>query len=132
MEHRGAHQQLWKQHSNIAAAVVIRTDEATPAASLTLCHVDATTTYAHLLTVVVTLSVLQELVEAVVLPIQHKDRFVKLGIRPPKGVLLYGAPGTGKTLLARACAAQVGGLAAAGSSEWCNHRQHEEHGGLSW
>ena len=43
----------------------------------------------------------QELVEAVVLPIQHKDRFIKLGIRPPKGVLCYGPPGTGKTLIAR-------------------------------
>lgn len=50
---------------------------------------------------------LQELVEAIVLPIQHKDRFTKLGIRPPKGVLLYGPPGTGKTLIARACAAQT-------------------------
>ena len=36
-----------------------------------------------------------------VLPIQHKDRFIKLGIRPPKGVLCYGPPGTGKTLIAR-------------------------------
>lgn len=33
---------------------------------------------------------IQELVEAIVLPIQHKDRFKALGIRPPKGVLLYG------------------------------------------
>ncbi|PNH08161.1 26S protease regulatory subunit 6A A [Tetrabaena socialis] len=31
---------------------------------------------------------IQELVEAIVLPIQHKDRFTKLGIKPPKGVLL--------------------------------------------
>lgn len=50
---------------------------------------------------------IQELVEAIVLPIQHKDRFKTLGIRPPKGVLLYGPPGTGKTLIARACAAQT-------------------------
>jgi 26S proteasome regulatory subunit T5 len=50
---------------------------------------------------------IQELVEAIVLPIQHKDRFEKLGIRPPKGVLCYGPPGTGKTLIARACAAQT-------------------------
>lgn len=50
---------------------------------------------------------IEELVEAIVLPIQHKDRFQKLGIRPPKGLLMHGPPGTGKTLMARACAAQT-------------------------
>lgn len=47
---------------------------------------------------------IQELVEAIVLPMTHAERFKKLGVRPPKGVLLHGPPGTGKTLLARACA----------------------------
>ncbi|KAF8820632.1 26S proteasome regulatory subunit, S6a family AAA ATpase [Cardiosporidium cionae] len=50
---------------------------------------------------------IQELVEAVVLPMTHKERFENIGIKPPKGVLLHGPPGTGKTLLARACAAQT-------------------------
>eukprot|EP00923_Selenidium_pygospionis_P045633 GHVN01078832.1.p2 GENE.GHVN01078832.1~~GHVN01078832.1.p2 ORF type:complete len:270 (+),score=38.49 GHVN01078832.1:1838-2647(+) len=50
---------------------------------------------------------IQELVEAIVLPMTHKERFDNLGIRPPKGVLIHGPPGTGKTLLARACAAQT-------------------------
>eukprot|EP00250_Pteridium_aquilinum_P029621 c39855_g1_i1 orf=357-1634(+) len=50
---------------------------------------------------------IQELEEAIVLPMTHKERFQSLGIRPPKGVLLYGPPGTGKTLMARACAAQT-------------------------
>lgn len=46
----------------------------------------------------------QELIEAVEWPIKHKENFTRLGVRPPKGVLLYGAPGTGKTLLAKAVA----------------------------
>ncbi len=47
---------------------------------------------------------IQELVEAIVLPMTKAEVFKKLGVRPPKGVLLHGPPGTGKTLLARACA----------------------------
>jgi len=50
---------------------------------------------------------IEELVEAIVLPMTQKERFTKLGIRPPKGLLLHGPPGTGKTLMARACAAQT-------------------------
>jgi 26S proteasome regulatory subunit T5 len=50
---------------------------------------------------------IEELREAIVLPITHKHLFDAVGIRPPKGVLLYGPPGTGKTMMARACAAQT-------------------------
>jgi len=42
--------------------------------------------------------------ELVELPLKHPEIFNKLGIEPPKGVLLHGPPGTGKTLLARAVA----------------------------
>ena len=49
----------------------------------------------------------EELIEAIVLPIEQKHLFTTLGIKPPKGVLMYGPPGTGKTLLARACANQT-------------------------
>jgi 26S proteasome regulatory subunit T5 len=48
---------------------------------------------------------IEELTEAIVLPMTHPERFKNIGIRPPKGLLMHGPPGTGKTLMARACAA---------------------------
>ena len=53
---------------------------------------------------------INEIREAVELPLKRPELFTRIGIEPPKGVLLHGPPGTGKTLLAKAVTAALATL----------------------
>ncbi|KIY65496.1 AAA family ATPase [Cylindrobasidium torrendii FP15055 ss-10] len=52
--------------------------------------------------------VIKKLRESVEWPLRHPEAFQRLGVKPPKGVLLYGPPGCSKTVMARACACESG------------------------
>jgi transitional endoplasmic reticulum ATPase len=50
---------------------------------------------------------LEQVREMIELPMRHPELFKRLGVEPPKGVLLHGPPGTGKTLIAKAVANEI-------------------------
>lgn len=54
------------------------------------------------------IEVKQRLTEAVIWPVTEPERFRTLGIEPPRGILLFGPPGTGKTFVVRAVAHEAG------------------------
>ncbi|KAL6773763.1 RPT2 [Auxenochlorella protothecoides x Auxenochlorella symbiontica] len=88
-------------HNKGMHVVGLLTDESDPAVSVMKVEHAPTESYADVGGLD---QQIQEIKEAVELPLTHPELYEDIGIKPPKGVILYGEPGTGKTLLAKAVA----------------------------
>lgn len=91
-------------HHRTNAVVGVLADDADPMVSVMKLDKAPTESYADIGGLE---SQIQEIKESVELPLTHPELYEEMGIRPPKGVILYGVPGTGKTLLAKAVANQT-------------------------
>jgi 26S proteasome regulatory subunit T2 len=91
-------------HHKSVSVVGVLTDDADPLVSTMKIDKAPTESYADIGGLE---QQIQEVREAVELPLLHPELYEEMGIKPPKGVILYGAPGTGKTLLAKAVANQT-------------------------
>ncbi|CCK72514.1 proteasome regulatory particle base subunit RPT2 KNAG_0K01530 [Huiozyma naganishii CBS 8797] len=91
-------------HNKTMSVVGVLQDDADPMVSVMKMDKSPTESYSDIGGLE---SQIQEIKESVELPLTHPELYEEMGIKPPKGVILYGAPGTGKTLLAKAVANQT-------------------------
>lgn len=91
-------------HHKSVSVVGVLTDDTDPLVSVMKLDKAPTESYADIGGLE---TQIQEVREAVELPLLHPELYEEMGIKPPKGVILYGSPGTGKTLLAKAVANQT-------------------------
>eukprot|EP01135_Chromosphaera_perkinsii_P011662 Nk52_evm1s2472 gene=Nk52_evmTU1s2472 len=91
-------------HNKVLAVVGVLQDDVDPMVSVMKLDKAPTESYADIGGLE---TQIQEIKEAVELPLTHPEFYEEMGIKPPKGVILYGPPGTGKTLLAKAVANQT-------------------------
>jgi 26S proteasome regulatory subunit T2 len=88
-------------HNKVLSVVGLLSDDADPMVSVMKVDQRPQETYSDVGGLA---KQIQEVKEAVELPLTHPELYEDIGIKPPKGVIFYGPPGTGKTLLAKAVA----------------------------